>query len=293
MTNDYPMSWEDAVAWLRAQPDRRQLVRDCFFDDPLLPAAERYRASTEWSAVRAFLPPRPGKALDLGSGRGIAAFALARDGWETTALEPDPSALVGAGAIRALARQSGVEIGVVEAWGERLPFDDGSFDLVHARQALHHAKDLKALCAEIGRVLKPGGLCIASREHVVSSRDDLPAFLASHPLHTLYGGENAFMLNEYIGALSDAGLSIRRVLSPLESDINLYPDTLADARKRLTAKLRLALPEGFLNRLLAWRGRWSNAPGRLYTFVCTRLPKEERAAEGASAGRPPVGNGSR
>jgi SAM-dependent methyltransferase len=264
------MSWEASVAWLRDQPEHRQFVRDCFFDDPLRQAAERYRASTEWSAVRAFLPNPPGTALDIGSGRGIAAFALARDAWETTALEPDPSPLVGAGAIRELARQSGVAIRVIEDWGERLPFDEASFDLVHARQALHHARDLKKFCAEIGRVLKPGGVCIATREHVLSARADLPAFLASHPLHALYGGENAYLLREYTDALAAAGLSIRRILSPLESDINLYPETVAHARKRLAAKLKLPLPEWFLNLLLTWRSRWSDTPGRLYTFVCAR-----------------------
>ncbi|MDR1367774.1 MAG: methyltransferase domain-containing protein [Candidatus Accumulibacter sp.] len=270
MIKNHPMNWEASVVWLRDQPEHRQLVRDCFFDDPVLRAAERYRASTEWSAVRAFLPNPPGKALDIGSGRGIAAFALARDGWETTALEPDSSPLVGAGAIRELSRQSGVAIRVVENWGERLPFDDRSFDLAHARQVLHHAKDLRKFCAEIGRVLKPGGLCIATREHVLSARADLPAFLASHPLHALYGGENAYLLREYIDALQSAGLSIRRVLSPLESDINLYPGSLVEARGRLAAKLKLPLPEWFLNLLLSWRSRLSAAPGRLYTFVCAR-----------------------
>ena len=62
-------------------------MRACFFDDPLAAAAERYYRSSEWAAVRALLPPRPGLALDLGSGRGISAYALARDGWRVVALE--------------------------------------------------------------------------------------------------------------------------------------------------------------------------------------------------------------
>jgi hypothetical protein len=128
-------------------------------------------------------------------------------------------------------------------------------------------------------VLKPGGLCIATREHVLSARADLPAFLASHPLHALYGGENAYLLHEYTDALRAAGLSIRRILSPLESDINLYPGTVTEARERLAAKLKFPLPERFLNWLLAWRSRLSDTPGRLYTFVCARPCFNPRPAE--------------
>lgn len=32
-------TWEDAVVWLRNQPEQRQLVLDAFYDDPLVGAA--------------------------------------------------------------------------------------------------------------------------------------------------------------------------------------------------------------------------------------------------------------
>ena len=103
MNADSYGSWEQAVAWLIAQPDRQDLVRDCYFDRPALEAARRFHLSEEWRAVRAFFPETRGRALDVGAGNGVAGYALARDGWDVTALEPDPSALVGARAIRALA----------------------------------------------------------------------------------------------------------------------------------------------------------------------------------------------
>src|SRR3989304_10231248 len=101
--NYKPMTWEEAVLWLKQQPDQTELVKACFFDDPLIETAERYYKSSEWEAVRELIPNPQGKALDLGAGRGISSYALAKDGWDTTALEPDKSKIVGAGAIRSLA----------------------------------------------------------------------------------------------------------------------------------------------------------------------------------------------
>jgi SAM-dependent methyltransferase len=259
-------SWEEAVAWLRNQPDQADLVRVCFYDDPLLAAAERYYASTEWAAVCKLLAGRRGMALDLGAGRGISAYALARDGWNVTALEPDPSVVVGAGAIRALAREANLNIRVEQEWGESLPFPDASFDLVLGRQVLHHARDLRLLCREAARVLMPGGLFIATREHVISRHEDLQAFLDAHPLQKIYGGENAYLLSEYKRAIIMAGIRLDALLNPYQSDINLYPETTLSLKRRLARKFHLpqVLIPDFLPTLI---GAMSHAPGRLYTFV--------------------------
>lgn len=267
MFSDASMTWEQAVSWLRAQPGSKELVRACFFDDPLDEAAIRYWNSTEWRAVRQCLPSTRGRALDVGAGRGIASYALARDGWAVTALEPDASELVGAGAIRALAKSSGLSIEVVETWGEQLPFADQTFDLVHSRQVLHHARDLGQLCREIGRVLKPGGVFIATREHVISKAEDLPAFQAGHPLHHLYGGENAFLLQDYRRAIRGGGIKLDRLMNGQETDINLFPESIGNLRNRVAAKYGVRVPLWSLRLLLMLRGALNNKPGRLYAFV--------------------------
>jgi len=267
MNPEAGMSWEDAVQSLRERPEARALVEACYFDDPLLAAAERYRASSEWAAVRKWIGLPPGKALDLGAGRGIAAYAFAKDGWTTTALEPDASELVGAGAIRSLADAASLAINITESWGEKLPYSAAHFDVVHCRQALHHARDLKQLCAEIGRVLKPGGVLIATREHVISRREDLPIFLASHPLHKLYGGENAYLLSEYLDAIRGAGIDITRCLNPRESDINLHPETTGSVKRRIAGRFGLPDERWIPDFALKFAGAISTAPGRIYTFV--------------------------
>ena len=262
-----PISWEASVRWLKSQPEQAELVRACFYDDPLRAAADRYYLTPEWSAVRSLIGPARGRALDIGSGRGISAYALARDGWQTTALEPDKSEEVGAGAIRQLAAETGIPINVVETWGEDLPFEAESFDLVHCRAVLHHARDLKQLCREVARVLKPNGTLIATREHVLSRREDLQAFLDSHPLHHLYGGENAYLLNEYTSAITAAGITLIKVLNPLESDINLFPMSRQDYKAHLARRIFLATPSLIPDCVLSWAGRFQDIPGRIYSFL--------------------------
>jgi len=265
--NKYPMTWEQAVAWLREQPDQQDLVKACFYDDPLVAAAKRFRDCPEWRAVRKLLPAVPGNALDVGAGRGISSYALAADSWQTVALEPDPSDLVGAGAIRQISRETGLDIDVVEEWGERLPFEDAIFDVVHARQVLHHARDLGSLCAEIGRVLKPGGLLVATREHVIDREGDLQAFLDVHPLHRLYGGENAYTMDSYLGALQNAGLVIRDIFNPWASDINLFPATPRDIKNAIAARYHFPFPGLIPDFVLRVMGNHVGNPGRLYSFV--------------------------
>ena len=282
---EFSHTWEEAVAWLREQPGQEDLVRACYFDDPLPAAAERFWRSEEWSRIRGLLPEVRGRVLDLGAGRGISSYALARDGWNVTALEPDPSELVGAGAIRQVAAEAGVEIEVVTDYSETLPFEDASFDLVHCRQVLHHARDLAQTCREIFRVLKPGGVMVATREHVISRPADLQQFLDSHPLHHLYGGEHAFLLAQYTDAMKNAGLDIRQQLAPFDSPINYFPMSEQDWVAICTQPLARLIGRGatarlfsrehglgnftvpVLARLVNWRNQ---TPGRLYSFVAER-----------------------
>jgi SAM-dependent methyltransferase len=274
-------TWENAVVWLRNQPSQQQLVLDAFYDDPLLAAAQRYYFSDEWQAVSRILQGRTGTALDVGAGRGIASYALARGGFVVTALEPDPSAIVGASAIRKLAADARLSITVVEEFSERLPFADSTFDVVFARAVLHHTRDLNSACRELFRVLRPNGIFIAAREHVISKEADLGQFLDHHPLHRLYGGEHAFLLDRYTSALSGAGFNRIEILRPLKSPINLFPYTTDSLRSAVVEKVTHKFPAGPLWRaalgsrrvfasLLSVAEYFDNRPGRLYSFVCRK-----------------------
>ncbi len=261
------LSWEDAVRWLCNQEGQQDLVRACFFDEPVAQAAERYYQCAEWTAIRACLPSAPLKVLDLGAGRGISSYAFYRDSYEITALEPDASDFVGAGCIRRINRDTGAGIKIVQANSESLPFAASSFDIVFCRQALHHAASLEHACSEMARVLKPGGCFIAVREHVLSRREDKDEFLRTHPLHHLYQGENAYLLDEYRDAIGNAGITITRQFNPYESDINLYPDDIKTIKRRLSRRYRWPLPDMIPDSIIRCLGRFNNTPGRLYSFI--------------------------
>ncbi len=271
------MTWEEAVRWYRGQPNNELAVRANYFDLPVSQAARRYAQSEEFAQILRLLGQGKGKSiLDLGAGNGIASFAFAQACWHVTALDPDPSEEVGAGAIRSLSCEANLSINVVEEWGERLPFPDHTFDALHGRQVLHHARDLDVMLQEVARVTRPGALLLFTREHVADNAAQLAAFRTAHPLHHLYGGENAFPLPRYRQAFAEAGLRLRREWGPLESIINFSPGT--EAQRQITvwcAACRswyglgtfLAWSAGFRSRQLKIATQRHCTPGRIFSFL--------------------------
>jgi ubiquinone/menaquinone biosynthesis C-methylase UbiE len=283
--SDNQMTWEEAVQWLKSQPDRQDLVKACYYDDSVLEAAQRFVESEEWQAVYDITKDwinskSAAKVLDLGAGNGISSYAFAIAGCRVTALEPNPSNIVGAGAIAELAKESNLDIEVIQSFGEALPFADNSFNIVHGRQVLHHAENLPQLCQEAARVLRPKGLFITTREHVISQPQDLEIFLQTHPLHQLYGGENAFLLKQYYHAISQAGLTLIASYGQYQSVINYAPILRSQYQENITNKLKkylglqlagwLGSQPSFIklvSKIHTWRDRTA---GRLYSFVAIK-----------------------
>ena len=116
--------------------------------------------------------------------------------------------MVGRGAIERLEAQ---KMEILEGIGEEIPLPDESVEVVFSRQVLHHIPDLVALSREVHRVLRPGGIYLACREHVVESQADLEIFLANHAVHQLAGGEGACSAQEYRSSReARGGLRVRR-----------------------------------------------------------------------------------
>ena len=270
------MNWEEAILEVRANPAYRDLVKEAYLGGDLTSNIERFSQSAEFEASCKELEKALGrsladsKMLDIGAGNGISSVSFARQGVSVTALEPDPSDTIGAGAIRKGADIAGVSnrLEVVEAWGEALPFEDEAFDIVYGRQVMHHAHELDQFVSEAARVLKKGGVFMTTRDHVIKDDKDKEAFLERHPLHKFYGGENAFTLQQYTHAIEASGLHIVRSLDAASTAINYDPWGKAKVRAKFGILGGLPLVSDFLLSVALYR--LNRIPGRLHTFVAVK-----------------------
>jgi ubiquinone/menaquinone biosynthesis C-methylase UbiE len=95
-------------------------------------------------------------ALEIGAGTGYFSLNLLQAGVieRATATDISPGMLA---TLRENAAELNLSVRTVATEAERLPFDDGSFDLVFGHAILHHIPDLAEGFAEFHRVLRPGG----------------------------------------------------------------------------------------------------------------------------------------
>ncbi len=104
------------------------------------------------------LGPRPaGIYLDLATGNGIVAFAVAGSEPEAQVIGID----IADQAIernRAVAKEQGcLNIEFLLTNGRRIDFPDATIDGIASRYALHHFPDLEVTLADARRVLRPAG----------------------------------------------------------------------------------------------------------------------------------------
>lgn len=281
------MSWEETIVRARLQEQHQAVIHAAYLEADLVMNVTRFGESPEFIETLRLLAkygPVAGTGaalLEIGAGNGISSINFARNGYQVTAVEPDPSTTVGSGAIQLLAQHYRLgNVSIVESFGEHLPFADRSFSIVYARQALHHAAQLNNFVSEAARVLKPGGIAMTCRDHVINDQQQKEKFLEEHPFHKHYGGENAFTLEEYRAAFRQAGMKIIVEMGPLDSDIHISPNMRAELAKQWLQIIRLktgiSLP---LNQLTAklvialFRLRtrnFRNEAGRLYSFVAKK-----------------------
>jgi ubiquinone/menaquinone biosynthesis C-methylase UbiE len=103
------------------------------------------------------------RSLEIGSGTGYFTLNLLRAGVivQATCSDISPGML---GALSANAERLGLDVRTVPADAERLPFPDGSFELVLGHAVLHHIPNLARAFAEFERVLAPGGTVLFAGE---------------------------------------------------------------------------------------------------------------------------------
>jgi ubiquinone/menaquinone biosynthesis C-methylase UbiE len=133
-----------------------------------------------WLVERA-QPQADWRALDIATGTGHTAFALAPHVREVVALDLTPAMLDEA---RTLAAERGItNVRFIIGDAHELPFDDASFQLVTCRRAPHHFNDLPRALREMRRVLVPNGRLVID-DRSVPEDDWIDAIM--HELDTLH-----------------------------------------------------------------------------------------------------------
>jgi SAM-dependent methyltransferase len=143
------------------------------------------------------------RVLDVGCGAGTDLVRFARAGAEVTGVDIAPSAID-------LARKNfgiqGLDADLRVADGERLPFDDNTFDLVYAHGVVQYTSDPAALVTECHRVLRPGGEAVFQVYNRVSWLNALSKLMKVPLEH-----EDAPVLRKYSAA------EFRALLAPFGS----------------------------------------------------------------------------
>jgi SAM-dependent methyltransferase len=182
------------------------------------------------------------RLLDIACGAGSLLQAAARAGWTTEGVE------VSATAVEHV-RAAGFSAFCGELAEAKYP--TGHFDVVTASELLEHLPDPSVLINEVGRILRPGGLCWATTPHskgasgkllkldwsVVSPPEHLNIFSASglRGLFLREGFRRVRIETEGVNPIELLRMTLRR------RDPNQYPEANSFNRVRTSYRLNEAL----------------------------------------------------
>jgi SAM-dependent methyltransferase len=113
--------------------------------------------------VRAALPPRPARVLEVGAGRGELAAAVRDAGYDVVAIDP---AADGAAGVEPVALAD-------------LEAADGAFDAAVAVVSLHHVEPLMTSCERLAEVVRAGGRLVIDEFDVDRFDDRAARWLAA------------------------------------------------------------------------------------------------------------------
>jgi SAM-dependent methyltransferase len=178
------------------------------------------------------------RALDVGTGTGALAYALATRVQEVVGVDSDPAMIE-----RAREDAPGnVDLQVAD--GEHLPFEPFSFDLAVTARTLHHTTRPELLIAELVRVTKPGGAILVADQ--LAPVDPLAAFELNRFEHARDASTTRLLSDGDLRALFDANNLVLRgdeiVHEP--RDVERYLD-LAGCGGDERERLRALVPDGY------------------------------------------------
>jgi malonyl-CoA O-methyltransferase len=161
----------------------------------------------------------PGAVLDLGAGTGLAAREIKRMFRRAAVTAAD----IAAPMLEVTRRRSRFwrPIRCVQADAQALPFEDATFDLVFSNLMLQWLTPPDAALAEMARVLKPGGLLLASSFGPETLRELRAAWQA---------GDDGVHVNDFID-VHDLGSALARAgFAEPVLDVDRHVHHYSDAR---------------------------------------------------------------
>jgi SAM-dependent methyltransferase len=134
------------------------------------------------------------RLLDIGCNWGRWSIAASRRGYQAIGIDPG---IAGIQAAQRVSRALGQSPGFVVGDGRRLPFPDGSFDVVFSYSVLQHFSkdDAKASIREAARVTKPGGRVLIQLANLFGVRQ-----LYNQARDTLRHEQNPFRVRRWTPA---------------------------------------------------------------------------------------------
>jgi ubiquinone/menaquinone biosynthesis C-methylase UbiE len=230
--------WEAHAGWWQ-----RQFTdgADPEYEEQILPLAVAWLGATEPDAVA---PGVPGRVLEVGTGEGQVARALAATG-RSPVVGVDPTVAQ----ITEAARRGGGPA-YVRAGAAALPFPAGAFGAVVACLVFEHIDAVDEAVGEVARVLAPGGRFVLFLNHPLLQTpgsgwiDD----------QVLDPPEQYWRVGPYLDEAAtveevEKGVFIRFVHRPLSR----YVNALADHGLVLERMVEPAPPAGFLDRAPEYR----------------------------------------
>jgi len=115
------------------------------------------------------------KLLDIGCGDGTITQEFKKLGFQTFGFDTAPDPL-------ASAREKGIEVAEGN-WESGLPYENESFDVIFAGEAIEHVFDVTKFLSEISRVLKSNGILVVTTPNLASLEDRFKFLFGKNPTH--------------------------------------------------------------------------------------------------------------
>jgi 2-polyprenyl-3-methyl-5-hydroxy-6-metoxy-1,4-benzoquinol methylase len=210
--------------------------------NPLDPQRERWKKllfqqvpkckETQIPLIERFIDVSNKEVLDVGCQLGALAIALSEKGATVTGIDVEEKTLQGA---RIRSSGYGVSPTFCKAYGESLPFADGSFDLVTMMDVIEHVEDINATLTECARVLKKGGLFILQGPNRWS-----PRWFVRDPHYQMFG---ISVLPQKVGRWY-----VTKVRGLPSYDVGVFPVALQTQNHLKSLGLRIELGAGIRER---------------------------------------------